>query len=492
MSKSVNLGKGLRFVSVILGTLIGGFIWRCRGQGGWGSFWGLCAVGTVLTLLVYAFYGSKPKMKYELIPVGVFMLSSAVTGYGTLLMQPAGFVTSDVGFGGAEGMITAPVSVKSGIAIMLLMGFTLAPLFAFFVCSLFSEKEYNILHYLSVIAVYYAISLLMKAYLSHYIMIAINPEQVRLAAKGLASSGINLTPMQAYLRHFNSRNWAEDFAFCENYFMSIESVSNAAAALGVFIYVFTVFRDRIASVGAFIINTIMAVGTTFWDGFNVIRFDTGILANVTPPRPLIYGSWGLWEFFTGASLGFGIMTVLALLPKKYTVQGSFKSVPMIKNKYVRYLYFLLTSVFIAGVVPFRAVGLNAGEILEEYGVVKDDDTVGLIIIIAASVVIAAVFAAIYRKNIIARNLPVPFPEKPKSFALDALPLYLLLTAVIYFCIAIEIWKYRGEFAGVDSIRSFLVAATSPAVVVNSFMAAVAVVITVIGLPVRKALKKTVK
>ena len=124
------------------------------------------------------------------------MLSSAVTGYGTLLMQPAGFATSDVGFGGAEGMITAPVSVKSGIAIMLLMGFTLAPLFAFFVCSLFSEKEYNILHYLSVIAVYYAISLLMKAYLSHYIMIAINPEQVRLAAKGLASSVINLTPIQ--------------------------------------------------------------------------------------------------------------------------------------------------------------------------------------------------------------------------------------------------------------------------------------------------------
>jgi len=93
---SDGLGKGMKALSVILGALIGGFIWRCRGESGFGSSWGLYSVGLVLILLIYNFYGSRKGMKYELIPFGAFMTGLGVTGYATVIHQTAGFIYSDL------------------------------------------------------------------------------------------------------------------------------------------------------------------------------------------------------------------------------------------------------------------------------------------------------------------------------------------------------------------------------------------------------------
>ena len=48
-----NSGAGSKIISVILGAIIGGFMWRCRGDGGFGSSWGLYSVGLVLMLIIY-------------------------------------------------------------------------------------------------------------------------------------------------------------------------------------------------------------------------------------------------------------------------------------------------------------------------------------------------------------------------------------------------------------------------------------------------------
>ena len=91
---------GTKIISIILGAIMGGFMWRCRGDGGFGSSWGLYSVGLVLMLLIYHFYGNRKGMKYEIIPLGALMLGLSVTGYATVIVQLAGVVWSDLPYSG--------------------------------------------------------------------------------------------------------------------------------------------------------------------------------------------------------------------------------------------------------------------------------------------------------------------------------------------------------------------------------------------------------
>ena len=150
------IGAVPKVISVILGAIIGGFMWRCRGDGGFGSSWGLYSVGLVLMLLIYHFYGKRKGMRYEMIPLGGLMLGLSVTGYATVIIQLAGVVWSDMPYSGEMlngldpvvvgqyGDVYAPINPVSGAVIIFLMAFTLIPLFAFFVTSLFSGKEYKL------------------------------------------------------------------------------------------------------------------------------------------------------------------------------------------------------------------------------------------------------------------------------------------------------------------------------------------------------------
>ena len=48
-------------LSVFLGALLGGLMWRFRGTHGYGGSWGLVAVGTAFALLIFVFYGKSIK-----------------------------------------------------------------------------------------------------------------------------------------------------------------------------------------------------------------------------------------------------------------------------------------------------------------------------------------------------------------------------------------------------------------------------------------------
>ena len=68
-----------KIILIILGAIVGGFMWRCRGDGGFGSSWGLYSVGLVLMLLIYHFYGNRKGMKYEMIPaINIYELEEAL------------------------------------------------------------------------------------------------------------------------------------------------------------------------------------------------------------------------------------------------------------------------------------------------------------------------------------------------------------------------------------------------------------------------------
>ena len=131
-------------LSVILGALLGGLMWRFRGSHGYGGSWGLIAVGTALTLLIFAFYGKSIKNGFVLLPVLAVSAGLTVTGWGASNGLLSGYIKSVAEFPG-EGERVLLFSQPRALIIMLLTGFGLLCLFGLFAGTLISEKEYIVL-----------------------------------------------------------------------------------------------------------------------------------------------------------------------------------------------------------------------------------------------------------------------------------------------------------------------------------------------------------
>ena len=69
-----NLSGGTKALMLIAFSIMTGFMWRVRGDHGWGSMWGMFAVGVAMMLFIFAFFGNRKKMNYEAIPVAVILL----------------------------------------------------------------------------------------------------------------------------------------------------------------------------------------------------------------------------------------------------------------------------------------------------------------------------------------------------------------------------------------------------------------------------------
>ena len=90
MKKTRELSAGTKFLAVITCAIMTGFMWRVRGEHGWGSLWGMFAVGVMLTLFIFALFGNRRKMSYEAIPAAVILLGITNGGGGTLNSQMGG------------------------------------------------------------------------------------------------------------------------------------------------------------------------------------------------------------------------------------------------------------------------------------------------------------------------------------------------------------------------------------------------------------------
>ena len=82
--KNRKLSTFQKLFAVITCAVMTGFMWRVRGEHGWGSMWGMFAVGVMLILFIYAVFGERRKMNYETIPLAVFLLGITNGGWGTL------------------------------------------------------------------------------------------------------------------------------------------------------------------------------------------------------------------------------------------------------------------------------------------------------------------------------------------------------------------------------------------------------------------------
>lgn len=487
MKKDKNPGAAEKIIFVILGTLASGFMWRCRGESGFGSSWGLYSVALILIYIIYSFYGNKKGFKFEMIPVGALLAGVGVTGYATVIEQLAGVIYNDVI---PEGQVSyVPVDKFSGLYIILIMGFTLVPLFAFFVGSLFSEKEYKLQHYLIMVAVFFGVSYIFKASIAHFILKAINPDQVNYAAEGLKMAGYDYSsPMMAYMKHFGNRRWTQEIPFFENYYMSVEHISDLFAVIAIALYPLIAFKDKLTCAVTLIINAFVSVATTALSSMIAIVFQSGFFENVAIPRFLENGAgWGIWEFSTGASVGFITTLVIALMPKKYTRQGNPDKKPLFESNKLNFAFNTVACVFMFALVPWRAVGIRIGKLLENEGILEDSSPTGDIIMIAGTVIFALWFIYLFKKNIIDSSV-TPFNVTPFGFSSIALPSYLGLCFVLYF-FTNHAPAIHLPFSEFKDFGSFIHIMTGSQWFEAALMFVTAVVFAAIYIPVRSRLMK---
>ncbi len=434
LNNTREMTAGAKFFAVIACAIMTGFMWRVRGEHGWGSMWGMFAVGVMLTFFIFAFFGNRKKMSYEAIPAAVILLGITNGGWGTLNSQMGGYLGSGVDAGSTAVGDKVAISPYSGLAIMLLLGFGWMPLFSMFIGSLFSKREYKIKHYVILIAVFYAVTWIFNFTVSHYILPLINPQAVEMFTLGLADKGIELSPMMAFIKNLGSASWAKPIPFGRNYFTSIEVISAACAALFVSLTALIAFKDKVTALISFGMNVVMAVSITAADFFMIADSDSGFLAKVNAPDFINNCSWPLWEYFTGFLMGFGVMLILVCLPKSISQGESFAEYdPVFKKRSFHFAYSaVVTLMFTFGLTLARPVGMRIADLLLEKGFISDEDTFSIIITVALCVIAVIPCFIVSKKNIVSRELNIPVAMRTEDFCMKAIPAYFIATAAAYF------------------------------------------------------------
>lgn len=453
-----------KLFAVVACAIMTGFMWRVRGEHGWGSMWGMFAVGVMLTLFIFAFFGNRRKMSYEAIPAAVILLGITNGGWGTLNSQMGGYLGSGVDIGSSGVADRVAISPFSGLAIMLLLGFGWMPLYSIFIGSLFSKREYKIKHYVILIAVFYAVTWIFNFSVSHYILPLINSQAAEMFKLGLADKGHELTPIMAFIRNLGSASWAKVIPYGRNYFTSIEVISAACAALTVSLTALVAFKDKVAAFISFGMNAVMAFSITAADFFMIADSDSGFLAKINAPDFINNCSWPLWEYFTGFLMGFGVMLILVCLPKSLSAGESIAEyAPVFKKRGIHFAYSaVLTLMFTFGLTLARPLGIRLADLLLEKNIISDEDTVSIIITVILCAIVLVPALAISKKNIVSRELNIPVAMRTEDFCMKAIPAYFIATAAAYFfsgnsshayLLIIEPYAVKSPSAFLETLKS---------------------------------------
>lgn len=444
--KNRKLSAFQKLFAVITCAVMTGFMWRVRGEHGWGSMWGMFAVGVMLILFIYAVFGERRKMNYETIPLAVFLLGITNGGWGTLNSQMGGYLTSTAEFTGEEAARLVEINPVHGLFMMLFLGFGWMPLFAFTVATLFSKKEYKLKHYIILIAVFYIVTYIFKFSLSHFIIEAVHPEAVAFCKEGFADRGIDMSPMMAYIKEFGSAAWAKKIPFARNYFTSIDVMSAAFGALATSVASLVIFRDKFTALITLLINTVSALSITVADVFLIIDSDKGLIPlGDKVPMWIQAPSWSLWEFFTGFFIGLGIMLILVLIPEKYTKEDEIGSLRVISNNKLYYFWVsAATMTFTFAVTLFRPFGMR---VYERFSGGEENEGISAVITVALTVIAAAVFFTLLKTLL--KEEKLPFGKTPAVFARRAALIYFILTATAYLWFDDEL-----PFEGIAGISDF--------------------------------------
>lgn len=337
-------------ITILMGALLLGLLWRVRGEHGWGSSWGLLNAGLVYTLFIFVIKDAR--QKFDLKHLALISISFMFTtpGWGTLLNQITGVIYQPEDL--TLGLETTYTSVGSAVFLMLCLGFGLASLFGIMLGKGFSEKRWKLRHFIILLAVFYATDLIANAFISPFILNAVQPEAAEVFEKGLALAEMDGSAYENYLAHFMDVSWAKKIEGGRNYFQSITAITSAIKAVTSIITTRFILKDKVAAKTGAVVCSAFAFGITVADLF--FYFGNGGYHMLKESYlPEYFYAWGCWEYFTGFIAGAIITAFIVLLkPEKDVDEVVFNKIP---NKVKSVLVFIAGMIFLIGVNIVRPV-----------------------------------------------------------------------------------------------------------------------------------------
>ncbi len=403
-------------ITVLIGALLFGFLWRVRGEHGWGSSWGLLNAGVVFTLFLTVAVGERKKMNFAWTALTALSFMMTVPSWGTLLNQVSGILYREEAW--TKGVTDfVYISPASAIALMLCLGFGAAAVFGIMLGRGYSEKQWKLKDFIILIAVFYIVDLVAKAGVAHWILNLIQPEASEIFADGLQKAEITDSVYKAYMAHFDNLSWAKKLDGGRNYFSSIQAISSTLRAIAALIATRFIVKDkRSAKTGAVVCGA-FAFAITAADIFFYLG-NGGYHMLSSSYLPESFSAWPLWEFFTGFIAG-GIITAFMLKLKSQAdlSEPVFDKLP---SKIKLIFTFILGYILMLGVAIVRPI-------LERY-----DDSKYVILFTAIAAVVAIVIAVLLSKKY-GVTLDKLGYGKFATFALPCFVLYIFAAYMFLGC-----------------------------------------------------------
>ncbi len=434
MTKANKNSAVFNIVAVIMGAFLMGLLWRVRGTTGWGSSWGLLNAGFIFTMFLTLVNGTRQKMNAGWLGLTSLSFMLTVPAWGTIIGQITGLLEDDSYF--SEPVI---VSIPSAIIQMLCLGFGLATLFGIMLGRGYSAKQWKIKDFIILIAVFYAVDLITKATVSHWILDAVQPQAAELFEEGLVLAGKDeRTAYEAYMSHFADISWAKKIGGGRNYFSAVATISSAIRAIAAIVVTRFIVKDKIAAKTGLVVSSAFAFSITVSDLF--FYFGNGGYHELKPSfLPESVYPWSCWEYFTGFIAGAIITAFVLSLKKEEDVpEITFAKIP---EKATTVLTFIMGYVFLIGVNIVRPI-------LERY---DDSDYLVLFVILAVVVAAAIVFT-------VAKKLGVKAQEADMTaYSKILLPVFIVSMIITYMFLSIP---EDRNYTEIGSVHNILVVASS--------------------------------
>lgn len=339
-------------ITVVVGCLLMGFLWRIRGEHGWGAAWGVLNAGFIYTLFVVLVKGAREKLNIGWLALTSVSFMLTVPAWGTILDQITGVLLE----GELNNGEPVYVSIFSAVFLMLCIGFGMATLFGILLGRGFSDKQWKTKDLIILLAVFYITDLVAKASVSHWILGLVQPEAAQTFESVLAENGIEGSAWKVYLQHFDDVSWAKKIpnsnSMGRNYFQSIECISAMLRSIASIIATRFIIKDKISAKTGLVVSSAFAFAIALADLF--FYFGDGgyhqLGENLFPDS---VAPWSCWEYFTGFIAG-GIITayLIKLKPGKDVPELAFNKVPQKLNNI---LTFIAGFIFLIGVSIVRPI-----------------------------------------------------------------------------------------------------------------------------------------
>lgn len=322
-------------ITVFTGALLMGFLWRVRGETGWGAAWGLLNAGFIFTLFIICIMGDRKKLGLGWLSIMAISFMLTTSAWGTIIRQINGMLSLEYE---KKEYVASFVPIPSAIFLMLCIGFSIAVFYGILLGKAYSDKQWKLWHVLTVLAIYYSVMYIAKASVSHEILRFVQPQAGYVFNRGLVEAGIDGGIWKNYIQHFDNKSWAKTVFGGRNYFASIEVISSAIASAFALLATRFIVKDKRSSNVGFLVCIAFAMAITLADIFYF--FGKGGYRGLQGlSLPGFISEKEMWEYVTGFIAG-GIITagMIRLKPQEDKDDIFTVGVPSVLKEMLTFLF----------------------------------------------------------------------------------------------------------------------------------------------------------